>query len=226
MKRVLSNIFLSLCIFSSCGINDSEEVLRCNFIDYKYYQNEKQFLGIMSGNYIVIGSDTSNSDDAIKSFLKSNDYFDHNYNYTIEKYSGYRYKQLVQKFKTTQNCLEITEIMNELKKNKIVDYCHYTIKTDDCTNAIDEKIGDECVDSYSSLFYVKLKDTNEITVLDSVMSETNIVSKEQNSFMKNWYTLIADKYSKGDALEMANYFYETGLFDASEPDIIKIVVKN
>lgn len=226
MKRILSIILLSLFMFSSCGINDNEDVLLCNFIDYKYYQNEKQFLGVMSGDYILIGSDTSNSDDAIKSFIKSIEYFDHNYNFTIEKYSAYRYKQIVQKFKTTQSCFEITKIMNELKKNRIVDYCHYTIQTDDCTNAIDEKIGDECVDSYSSLFYVKLKDTNEITVLDSVMSETNILSKEQNSFMNNWYTLIADKNSKGDALEMANYFYETGLFAASEPDIIKIVVKN
>jgi hypothetical protein len=43
--------------------------------------------------------------------------------------------------------------------------------------------------------------------------------------MKDWYSIYADKNSQGDALDLANYFYETGLFAASEPDIIKLVVE-
>ena len=43
--------------------------------------------------------------------------------------------------------------------------------------------------------------------------------------MSDWYTLTADKNSLGDAMKMANFFYETELFKASEPDIIKIAVE-
>jgi hypothetical protein len=47
----------------------------------------------------------------------------------------------------------------------------------------------------------------------------------QDKYMNNWYILEADKNSQGDALQMANYFYETELFAACEPDIIKIPVE-
>jgi hypothetical protein len=43
--------------------------------------------------------------------------------------------------------------------------------------------------------------------------------------MSNWFSLSADKNSQGDALEMDNYFLNTGLFNASEPDIIKLAVE-
>ena len=59
----------------------------------------------------------------------------------------------------------------------------------------------------------------------NMMAETNTELFKQNEFMKNWFTLIATKESRGDALSMANYFYESGLFEASEPDITKYPVE-
>ena len=58
-----------------------------------------------------------------------------------------------------------------------------------------------------------------------MITETNTELVEQNEFMKKWFTLRATKNSNGDALKMANYFYETGLFESSEPDVTKYPVK-
>lgn len=38
--------------------------------------------------------------------------------------------------------------------------------------------------------------------------------------MPLWYTLSCTKKSKGNALDMANLFYETGFFESSEPDLM------
>lgn len=40
-----------------------------------------------------------------------------------------------------------------------------------------------------------------------------------NEFMPLWYTLSCDNESAGDALQMANEFYESGLFEFAEPDL-------
>ena len=41
-----------------------------------------------------------------------------------------------------------------------------------------------------------------------------------NEYMPLWYTLSCSKESTGNALELANKFYETNLFEASEPDLM------
>ena len=199
--------------------------LPCNYTDFKYYDNEPDPIGEMSGNYILIGSDSSNTDNSIKDFIKSKDYFDQDYDFEIHKESNYKYKYVGLKLSRTWSCREIAWILNEVKQNSIIDYAHYTTQTDDCTNLIWETIGDLCVNSYSNIFYVKFMDTNAISEWTNTLLETNSMIREQNQFMSDWYSIYADKDSKGDALEMANYFYETGLFAASEPDIIKIVVE-
>jgi len=57
------------------------------------------------------------------------------------------------------------------------------------------------------------------------MEILNTLLVSQNTFLPQWFHLRADKNSNGDALQMANYFYETSLFEHSEPDIIKIPVE-
>lgn len=58
-----------------------------------------------------------------------------------------------------------------------------------------------------------------MTDLNQKIAETNTELVKQNEFMPKWYELRATKNSKGDALKMANYFYETGFFECSEPGI-------
>jgi len=208
----------------SCDKNNDFDELQCNFVDFKYYHDEPSFLGEMSNDFVLVGSDSANSDNFIQEFVKTKDYLDQSYDFEILKDNNYPYKYFGLKLKNTSSCQEIASIINDLKENSIVSFAHYTIQTDNCLNLIGESIGEQCVNSYSNIFYVKVKDVNDTTALNNTIRETNTWIREQNEFMEDWYSVYANKNSKGDALEMANYFYETGLFVTSEPDIIKIVV--
>jgi len=215
-----------IIMVSSCSNNENNEPLtECNYVGFKYYQGEQDQLGEMSKEYILIASDTINSDNSIISLVQSKGYLDQNYEFKITKYDHYKYKQVAVKLNFERNCQEITEIISDIKQNSIVDYVHYTMNTDDCTNLIFEQIGDKCVNSYSDVFYVKVNDPNNLNDLNSTLQETNTVLDHQNQFMPEWFTLRADKNSNGDALQMANYFHETNLFEHSEPQIIKIPVE-
>jgi subtilisin family serine protease len=72
----------------------------------------------------------------------------------------------------------------------------------------------------SHLFYVKLFNEQDITVLELLAEQNNVEILGNNKFMPLWVTLACTKYSNGNAMEMANAFYETGLFAASKPDLM------
>jgi hypothetical protein len=65
------------------------------------------------------------------------------------------------------------------------------------------------------LFYVRVKNTGDLSDLHAVAEETN--TKILYGFDNNIFTVLAEKTSKGDALQMANYFRETGKFVGAQP---------
>lgn len=70
------------------------------------------------------------------------------------------------------------------------------------------------------LFYVKLKSQDDLVKLEDLAESEHVEIIGNNEFMPLWYTLSCSKESTGNALELANLFYETGLFEASEPDFM------
>ena len=72
----------------------------------------------------------------------------------------------------------------------------------------------------SHLFYVKLKNTGDLSQLQKTASVNKVEILGNNRNMPLWYTLSCTKESAGNALEMANKFYETRLFSAAEPDLM------
>lgn len=78
----------------------------------------------------------------------------------------------------------------------------------------------------SNLFYVKLKKVDDVNKLIKLADANSVNVIGYNEFLPQWYTLSCDVNSKGDALQMANMFYETGLFEASEPDLMGCVLHN
>lgn len=68
-------------------------------------------------------------------------------------------------------------------------------------------------------FYVKLKDTEDLSVLLNMAEKYN-AEIEQDVDLPLWYILTCGLPSVFNALELANIFYETKLFAASEPEFI------
>lgn len=225
MKKIVLPILILSLLFIGCSKENISKEKSCKYIDFKYYKGKKDHLGEISNNYLLIGIDTTYSDKQIKSFISKLNQFDKSYHYSIYSFIGYKFKEIPLKFKHSKTCIEITKIIDDLKKNKIISYVHYTMQTDDCTNAIEETIGNVCVRSYGSNFYVEVFDENNLTDLKKIVSQTNTELLERDKFMPKWFLLRATKSSKGDALKMANYFYETGLFQNSEPDITQCPVE-
>lgn len=78
----------------------------------------------------------------------------------------------------------------------------------------------------SHLFFVKLKSKKDKDKLIELASKNNVEIIGNNEFMPLWYTLSCDNESAGDALQLANEFYESGLFEFAEPDIIGNLAMN
>ncbi|MCR5555463.1 MAG: S8 family serine peptidase [Bacteroidales bacterium] len=72
----------------------------------------------------------------------------------------------------------------------------------------------------SHLFYVKLKTADDFAQLEKIAKENNVKILGKNNFMPLWYTLSCSNEPTIHALEMANIFYETGLFLEAIPDIM------
>lgn len=82
------------------------------------------------------------------------------------------------------------------------------------SNSIDKKIG------LTQYFYVKVKSANDLTVLQKFARDNKAVVVGQNQFMPLWFTLSTTEASTKNALQLANAFYESGLFTYAEPDLM------
>jgi hypothetical protein len=215
-------LVLFTILFIGCHKDTTENMpLGCNFIDFQYYNDAKYYLGELSNDYILVSWDTTYSDIEIQKFISSVKDFDQNYRFTT--YGKGKLAPL--KFSSPRTCEEITGIIFNLQKNPIAASARYTMKTNDCQSMIMVPMGNLCVKSYSNYFYVKVFDENNLADLHKMMTETKTELIEQDQFMKQWFTLKATKHSKGDALKMANYFYESKFFENAAPEILKIPVE-
>ena len=69
-------------------------------------------------------------------------------------------------------------------------------------------------------FVVKLKPSTSYTQLQILAENNNCNIGEENQFVQNQYIIKVPKISDLNALQMSNLFYETGLFDFSEPNFL------
>ncbi len=69
-------------------------------------------------------------------------------------------------------------------------------------------------------FYVKLKEAADLSVLEEMAKQYNAEIEEQDPSSPLWYTLRWDLGCTKNALELANIFFESGLFQSSEPEFI------
>ena len=72
----------------------------------------------------------------------------------------------------------------------------------------------------SHLFYVKVKSIRDVRILTTLATENKVTLLGNNEYLPLWYTLSCTNESLGNALEMANKFYEDGPFAACQPCFI------
>jgi len=70
----------------------------------------------------------------------------------------------------------------------------------------------------SDVFYVQLKENDDIADLEKIAKETGCANVKQVPYMPTWYQLEAPAKSNG--LRMANFFYETKKFKEVDPGFI------
>jgi hypothetical protein len=208
MKKILIAIGIIVIIVLGCKREEPVSKLPCGYTDSYYYHDEITSAGPMSTKYIIVGFDSINTTETIKNFIKTKDYLDQNFNYDIY-ISSYGYKYAALRLSKEKTWEEITWIINDLEKSSITSFANYTIYSD----------GWQYVCGYGKTFYAKLKDSCYLSTLNELLSETNTRIVRHINWDPNTFIISTDKYSKGDVLKMAKYFYETGLFKYVDPNL-------
>ena len=72
----------------------------------------------------------------------------------------------------------------------------------------------------SNFFYVKLKSLSDTTLLNKYSVDNKVIILKQDKFMPLWFALSCTKETEKNAMEMANKFYESQMFQFAEPDLM------
>jgi len=73
-------------------------------------------------------------------------------------------------------------------------------------------------------FVVKLKETTSYEQLQKLAEKNDCIVGAEDSYVKNQFMMYVSKNSKSDAMKLSNLFYETGLFEFAEPNLVVLLV--
>ena len=207
MKKVIYSLLRTLLIFTGCVISgcNSDDELYDSDIDkdlpakYYWYRNEKiTMIPVKSKSFILIDTNLCDKDKLPKADFKPYELG----NISSDKTKHLQYATLNKRFDP------------ELYKIDGIVYHSPFYIVGDATEAY----------GVSNLFYVKLKSRDDFDKLEELAKEYKVEILGDNKLLPLWFTLSCDKESAGDAIDMANAFYESGLFEHAEPDIMGAVI--
>ena len=72
----------------------------------------------------------------------------------------------------------------------------------------------------SNLFYIKLKQASDYSVLVQMAQQNKVSIHHQLEYMPLWYALVRQPTATKDALELCNTFYETNYFADVDPAFV------
>ena len=181
---------------------------------YYYYGNERQYLQLNT-RYMFV----SMADESTVSMLASISSARHqpvsvDIPNEVQSISD-RTITARQRFYTT---LSFDEAMSEreylAKLSEISNLVEGVIVAPYFKNKYNDRIG------LSNFFYVKLRDLNDIELLEQKAEKKQAIIVHQNEFMPLWWVLSVTENSNYNAMEMANHFHRSRLFQFAEPDFI------
>lgn len=209
---IIVSVSFIIAIVVSCEKEESEYINDfCEQGHFYYTFEEKYYIdSLMQNDYLLIGFEKSFLNEQINEFLNNQTYFESGNLIELYDLRDYSYKLIIRRFKTSKSCTEIENIIQKLHDSEIVAFAAYTYEGKFC-------IGWNCTElmSYSNEFLVKLNDSTDLNKLNNLVTKTNTwIEKDSGSFI----VIGVDKNSLGNSMQMANYFYETGLFYYAHPN--------
>jgi hypothetical protein len=222
VNRTLIMFGIMIVFLFSCDEDKLSETEQNCFAKHYYYEQTEK-VNISSNildNYVFIGFYKSTLNSEISTFIENEESLDSNFEYEIRESNNQSYKMVLCKYTTKLNCIKIENKIEQFCSKEIVAFSSYVY---DC----DMIFGGVQYDNmtYSDEFMVKIESSNSLDELNLVAEQTNTVIKSQVYLMPEWYILSSNKNSNGDALEMANFFFETGKFKNAVPDFIRIEIE-
>ena len=215
--KIAAMALLLAGIFYSCEDYVSQSECNCkDELFYYNYKGEKQFLSdSFLNDQLCVTFDPQVEDKKIVDYLNQTGFFKkvdaskiiYTHWYGPESHSERGETCVFVTTKTKKNCSRLKEIIRTLEKASIV-------KSADLVFTCDSK----CMISFTSYIYVSLKDKDDMHDLYAVMEETNTwINERIDPVFPGCVYVEVNKNPKGNALQMANYFYETGKFASAEP---------
>jgi len=216
-KQITVLLFLTGC-FTSCaksGSNDDESfsITKINENDppYYWYRGEKITLQKMSGKFYVVFYSTNEEKfrDELEKKGISLDYVEEwaDYSHTGFDMSGSGALKLID-FKTS-----FIEGSHEMCATAL-SYAQYWSPFYKTMDGSEIRI--------TQLFTVILRSKADFPQLELLANENcvEMIGWDTNDCFSDWYLLACTNLSTGNALEMANLFYESKLFENAFPEII------
>lgn len=197
MNRLLYRFFVLLLL--SCFIEAKAQ-------DYYWYKDKKYFLDInYKKRFVVFEEDNKKEDnESIIANLKNCSLKDLYYSNPVPNVNkidpSFRYDNIA--FGIVE-----TEQFPKTVKGVIYDSPYYF-----------DRNGNEI--GVSNFFYIKLKQEEDFTLLQQMAKDNGVQIIGRNNYMPLWYTLMCTNSSKDNCLSLSAKFFESNLFEASEPDLI------
>jgi len=169
---------------------------------FYYFYDEKIFLSdCLSKDWLVIGYEKHIQDEDIINLITQTGFFQ--YSFIHHTGNDNLHHRFFSKTKKQHTCSQLKEISNILKQSDLVSFANYIFEW-----------GNNNWMFYCDDFVVKLKDETDLSDLYVLVQETNTYIKRELN--QNTYVIGVNKNSSGNALQMANFFFETEKFEWTE----------
>lgn len=189
MKKIVISLLLII------GIN-----LIYSQNNYYWYQNQKKYFTKVPNKYFAVFNNINDSADLVRKAP----------NISNIKFGTSNLNNAIVKINNESNLIETYACFNNDLPDSFSIYLKY--------KAPAFEISEGKIAWLTNLFYVKLKKESDYNVLLNTAQSNGVQILGKNKFMPLWYTLSCTNNSNGNAMKMANIFYESGLFAYSEPD--------
>jgi len=173
-------------------------------------------------DYLLVAFMPEVQNSEIKNFLDNTGFFNPVDTAKIESLRSlyYGFPAAAVNTKEQKSCSQLKEIITMLKQSPLVAYASLAFEQRwrNCFfNLEDMPLQRYDAWSCTNFFNVRLKRPDyDLADLEALLIETNTRIYNYSSIF-DIYTIIVDKESKGNALQMSQYFYETGKFISAEP---------